>query len=158
MSGLCASAAKAWAILLRGSDATKCFLGPLMGKSVRQGQGELCISRETGPLSPHGLKNEKYISSHASPFTWPPGNLESNISSITVNAWNLLYASQSAMVFKKIFYGSSYCGVVETNPTSIHEDVGSIPGLLSGSGIHCCCELWCRSKTQLGSCVAVAGA
>ena len=24
---------------------------------------------------------------------------------------------------------SSHCGTVETNPTSIHEDVGSIPGL-----------------------------
>ena len=25
--------------------------------------------------------------------------------------------------------GSSYCGSAVTNPTSIHEDVGSIPGL-----------------------------
>ena len=25
--------------------------------------------------------------------------------------------------------GSSHCGSAETNPTSIHEDVGSIPGL-----------------------------
>ena len=30
------------------------------------------------------------------------------------------------------------------NPTSIHEDVGLIPGLLSGLRIWCCCELWCR--------------
>ena len=28
--------------------------------------------------------------------------------------------------------------------------------LLSGSRIQCCCELWCRSQTQLGSDVAVA--
>ena len=28
--------------------------------------------------------------------------------------------------------------------------------LLSGSGIRCCCELWCRLKMQLGSYVAVA--
>ena len=27
---------------------------------------------------------------------------------------------------------SSHCGAVETNPTSIHEDVGSIPGLAQG--------------------------
>ena len=26
-------------------------------------------------------------------------------------------------------HGSSHCGTVETNLTSIHEDVGSIPGL-----------------------------
>ena len=25
--------------------------------------------------------------------------------------------------------GSSHCGTAETNPTSIHEDAGSIPGL-----------------------------
>ena len=25
-----------------------------------------------------------------------------------------------------------------------------------GYGIWCCCELWCRSQTQLGACVAVA--
>ena len=43
-----------------------------------------------------------------------------------------------------------------TNLTSIHEDAGSIPGL-SGLRIWRCCELWCRLKTQLGSCVAVAG-
>ena len=29
----------------------------------------------------------------------------------------------------KEFIGSSHCGVVETNPTSIHEDAGLIPGL-----------------------------
>ena len=32
------------------------------------------------------------------------------------------------------------------NPTSIHEDVGSIPGL-SGSEIRRCHELWCSSQT-----------
>ena len=30
---------------------------------------------------------------------------------------------------QKITVGSSYCGKVETYPTSIHEDTGSIPGL-----------------------------
>ena len=41
------------------------------------------------------------------------------------------------------------------NPTSVHEDVGSIPGLLSGLRILCCPELWCRSQMWLGSGVAV---
>ena len=43
-----------------------------------------------------------------------------------------------------------------TNPTSIHEDLGLIPGLLSGLRIWHSCDLWCRSKTQLGSGVAMA--
>ena len=34
----------------------------------------------------------------------------------------------------KIFFGSSHCGTVETNPTSIHEDVGLIPGFVQWVG------------------------
>ncbi len=51
----------------------------------------------------------------------------------------------------------SHCGLAVTNPTSIHEriQVQSL-ALLSGLKIQCCCELWCRSQMQLGSCVAVA--
>ena len=41
--------------------------------------------------------------------------------------------------------------------TSIHdEDAGSIPVLLGVLRIQHCCELWCRSQTQLGSGLAVA--
>ena len=43
-----------------------------------------------------------------------------------------------------------------TNPSSIHEDAGSILALLSGLRIQCCRELWCRSQIQLGSSVALA--
>ena len=44
-----------------------------------------------------------------------------------------------------------------TNPTMMHEDADLIPGLTqSGLRIWCCCELWCRSWTQLRSHVAVA--
>ena len=42
------------------------------------------------------------------------------------------------------------------NPTSIHEDAGSIPAWLSGLRIQCCCELQCRLQMRLGSGVAVA--
>ena len=38
---------------------------------------------------------------------------------------------------------SSYGGSVETNPTSIHEDAGLIPGPIRWVKIQCCSELWC---------------
>ena len=50
---------------------------------------------------------------------------------------------------------SSHCGSVEINPTSNHEVAGSIPGI-NQLKIRCCCELQCRSKTWLGSRIAVA--
>ena len=44
-----------------------------------------------------------------------------------------------------------------TNPTSIHEDAGLIPGLTQwGLRIQHCHELWCRSQRWLGSGIAVA--
>ena len=51
---------------------------------------------------------------------------------------------------------SSHCGSAVTDLTSIHEDVGSIPGLLSGLRTQHCSELWYRLQLQLGSGVAVA--
>ena len=41
-------------------------------------------------------------------------------------AWELLYAPNAAIKRKK---GSSCLGSVVKNPTSIHKDVGSVPGL-----------------------------
>ena len=52
--------------------------------------------------------------------------------------------------------GSSLQCVAETYLTSIHEDVGLIPGLLSGSGNQRCCEPWCRLWTRLRSHIAEA--
>ena len=36
------------------------------------------------------------------------------------------------------------CGTVETNPTSIYEDVGSIPGLTKWARDPALLWLWCR--------------
>ena len=52
--------------------------------------------------------------------------------------------------------GGSHCGPEETNPTSVHKDEGSVPGLTQWVGIRCCHELWCRTQMRLRSCVAVA--
>ena len=43
-----------------------------------------------------------------------------------------------------------------TNLTRIHEGAGLIPGLAQGVRMWRCRELWCWSKTWLGSGVAVA--
>ena len=58
--------------------------------------------------------------------------------------------------YKNDLTGSSHHCSVETNLTRIHEMQVQSLALLSGLRIQHCCELWCRLKMQLGSCVAVA--
>ena len=49
--------------------------------------------------------------------------------------------------------GSFHCGAVKTNPTSIHEDAGSIPALAhsvgQGSGVALSCGVGCRCGSDL---------
>ena len=49
----------------------------------------------------------------------------------------------------------SRCGSLVTNPTSIHEDSSSTPHLTQWVMDQCCCELQCRSHTQLKYHIAV---
>ena len=57
---------------------------------------------------------------------------------------------------KDIDQGSSPCGSVKTNLTSIHEDVGYLPGLAQWVKDLELPQLWRRLQTWLGSVVAVA--
>ena len=66
------------------------------------------------------------------------------------------FVSPSISFIKVLYLGSSYCGAAEMNLTSIHEDVGLIPGLAQWVKDPAFCELWCQSQTQLGTRIAVA--
>ena len=60
---------------------------------------------------------------------------------------------------KKVFIGVTFVAQQVTNPTSNHEDVGSVHilmDLLGGLRIPHCHELWCRSQTRLRSRGAMA--
>ena len=53
---------------------------------------------------------------------------------------------------KRLSFGSSYCGSAETNPTSIPEDAGSIPGLaqwVKGSSLSTSCSIGRRHGLDL---------
>ena len=54
------------------------------------------------------------------------------------------------------FVGVPIVAQLVKNPTSIHKDAGSIPGLTQRVKDQYCRELWYRSQTQLRSRVTVA--
>ena len=58
---------------------------------------------------------------------------------------------KSTTVFKTFFFGVPLVGQRVKNPTRIHEDSGSIPGLSQWVQDPGCRELWCRSQRQLRS-------
>ena len=60
------------------------------------------------------------------------------------------------IIIKKKKIRSSHHGTAETNLIRSHEVSGRSLASLSGLRIWCCCELWCRLQTLLGSGVAVA--
>ena len=72
------------------------------------------------------------------------------------NTFNIITQSHSQVTFscktfqsvlctyKHIDIGTSRCGAVEMNPTTIHEYEGSIPGLAWWVRDLALCELWCR--------------
>ena len=55
-----------------------------------------------------------------------------------------MFITQNEKLEAKEESESSHCGSLETNPASIHEDVGSIPGLDQWTKDLALLWLWCR--------------
>ena len=64
--------------------------------------------------------------------------------------------AQPCSAYENVAAGSSCRGSAVTNPTSIHEDTSSIPGLAQRIRIQCWHEVWCGSQMRFGSPVAMA--
>ena len=65
-------------------------------------------------------------------------------------------SSHPEKIKKEVSSGVPTVAQQVTNPTNIHQEVGSIPGLTQRVKDLALPELWCRSQTQTGSGVAVA--
>ena len=63
--------------------------------------------------------------------------LELAFEQVLVSVWALLCFEKPNLLTNlavKQSSRSSHCGTAETNPTNIHEDAGSVPGLPQGAG------------------------
>ena len=58
-----------------------------------------------------------------------------------------LYINNTLIKNKKIQFWIFHCGTAETNPTSVHEDSGLIPGLAQWAGDLALLWLWHRPAT-----------
>ena len=74
----------------------------------------------------------------------------------TENIDIMMSATDFPMAAKNMCAQSSHCGSAVTNPTSIHEHSGSIPGLAQWVKDPGCCKLRRSLQMWLGSGVAVA--
>ena len=83
-------------------------------------------------------------------------NLKKNMC-VYIYTYMCVYMHIYIYVYICMYIGGYHCGSVVMNPTSIHEDTGSIPSLASLSGLRMQRhrESRCRSQMQLGSGTAV---
>ena len=89
-------------------------------------------------------------------YSMPLWNLEWTLPQNLQKEPKLWLPRSQTSSFKNCERGVPFMAQWLTNLTRNHEDLGLIPGLLSGLRIWRCCELWCRSQTWLRSCVVMA--
>ena len=121
-------------------------------------------SRSTEPHKTASFQSQTPANPSLQPWAFPvcPSDRSCWSSSkkvLSQNIVNQLYFSKikiNLKIKRTIYSGSSCCGSVEMNPTSILKDAGSISGPAQWVKIHCGHELQHGSQMQLRSRVATA--